>query len=324
MLNLCIKKIFKIIKIVYSIWVNKVKVNDKYAAFRLIKKIQILNMKQNSSFTQDNEIDLLEFIRKLWKEKILIISVSLLFMVIGYVYGTLQPKTNKIKILLREAPYYLFESQTNNLDSLRLAKEFNFEFKINLYSSETLDRFIEQNNKIDQFKINLASKNIEIKKYFKSEFKIDEKTDNLWVYYLSYGEYLPGEEFLNDFILFVKKETEKSFQKQRSLLIIDQINQLKVNLEISKKINLENPLVGGEFNLYNRGTKVLSYQIDNLNNILKETKLLKLDYNPIVEKTSSVGEIKNHPLDFAVIAFLLGFFFSLIIIFTRFLLQNKH
>ncbi len=294
-------------------------------------------MKRNSLLTQDDEIDLLEFIRELWKEKILIISVSLLFMAIGYVYGTLQPKIYKEKILLREAPSYLFEvrpfvvkQSLFNSYMLSLAKDFNNEFKINLSSSEILDRFVEQNNKIDEFKINLASKNIDIKKYFKGQLEIitNDGKNNSLAYSLTYGEYSPGDQFLNDLILFAKQETETAFKKQLTFIIIDEINKYKENLEIAKKINLENQSAvnysSQDSSLYNRGTKVLTYQIANLNQMLDEAKLLKLDYNPILEKASSDILIKNSSSRFAATAFLLGFFFSIMIIFIRVLLQNKH
>jgi LPS O-antigen subunit length determinant protein (WzzB/FepE family) len=293
-------------------------------------------MKRNSLLTQDDEIDLLEFIRELWKEKILIISVSLLFMAIGYVYGTLQPKIYKEKILLREAPSYLFEVRPFvvklNSYMLSLAKDFNNEFKINLSSSEILDRFVEQNNKIDEFKINLASKNIDIKKYFKGQLEIitNDGKNNSLAYSLTYGEYSPGDHFLNDFILFVKQETETVFKKQTMHIINDEINKYKENLEIAKKINLENQSTVVFYSLqdppplYLRGTKALTYQIAILNQTLNEAKLLKLDYNPVLEKASHSIIISKSPLMFATIAFFVSFFLSFILIFIRFLLKNKY
>jgi len=282
-------------------------------------------MKRTSLLTQDDEIDLLEFIGELWKEKILVISVSFLFMAIGYIYGTLQPTIHKKKIILRDAPIYLFESKTlSEKDNVLLAKEFNKEFRIILSKPDTLDRFVDQNNKIDQFKIKIASKNIDIKKYFNREFEIDEK-NNLLVYYLTYGEYSPGEQFLDDFIFFVKQETENAYKIQRSFLVNNLINLLEENLEISKQINLESPqeIMDGSNALYSRGMKVLNHQINNLKKNLNENKLMTLDYNPVVAKSSSVDVIINSPLKFATIAFLLGFFFSIIVILIRVLLQNK-
>jgi LPS O-antigen subunit length determinant protein (WzzB/FepE family) len=66
-------------------------------------------MKKDNSYL-DDEIDLSEIIKTLWNEKILILSISLIFMVIGYVYGALQPNIYKTEITIREAPSSLFEA----------------------------------------------------------------------------------------------------------------------------------------------------------------------------------------------------------------------
>jgi LPS O-antigen subunit length determinant protein (WzzB/FepE family) len=49
-------------------------------------------VKPDSRILQDDEIDLVEIIKTLWNEKILILSISLIFMAIGYVYGAFQAK----------------------------------------------------------------------------------------------------------------------------------------------------------------------------------------------------------------------------------------
>lgn len=289
-------------------------------------------MKRNSPLTQDNEMDLLEFIKKLWKEKLLIISVSLLFMLIGYVYAVFQPKIYKTTILLREAPAYLFENYRGLLKSeseISYESKFNNEFKLRLSSLDTLDRFIEKNNKIDEFKFNLKEKNIDIRKLFNGEVEtiVDAKKIFLHQYTLTFKEYSPGDQFLNDFIIFVKQEAETTFKMEISKKIISDINLYKENLEIAKKINLENPnMLNSSADaslLFSRGEKVLNLQIMNLNRILNETRELKLDYDPVLTHSKSSVIILKSPLEFAVIAFLLGLLISIVIIFMQFSLQNR-
>ena len=141
-------------------------------------------MKQNSSRTQDIQIDLFEFIRKLWKAKILIISVSLLFMFIGYVYAVLQPQIYKTTILLRDAPSHIFEEHRifSTIKDLQIKSdffsEFNNEFKLLLSLSDTLDRFVEKNNKIDELKFNLKKKNIDIRKLYSGKFETSSSSRN--------------------------------------------------------------------------------------------------------------------------------------------------
>jgi len=66
-------------------------------------------MKKNNSYI-DDEIDLSEIIKKIWNEKILILSISFIFTVAGFVYGVLQPKIYRTEIIFREPPSYLFEA----------------------------------------------------------------------------------------------------------------------------------------------------------------------------------------------------------------------
>ena len=291
-------------------------------------------MKINKSLIKADDIDLLELLRKIYKEKVLLISVSLLFMVIGYVYGLLQPKIYKTTVLLREAPSYLFLNHRHGKDFDKEFKDFDKEFKVTLSSSEYLTRFIQQNNKTNEFKLNHKNKNIEIKKNLKEkvEIKLSQEKDGSFQYTVTYPEYLAIDQFLNDFISFAKEETEVLFKKQTERLINNEIRKYKDNLEIAKKINLENPSQYYSYPydsndvsmLFSRGVKVLTYQIAGLNQILSESKTLKLDYNPILNKELSPTLISKSPLVLGAIFFVSGLFLSLMLIFIRFLLKNQH
>ena len=118
------------------------------------------------------------------------------------------------------------------------------------------------------------------------------------------------------------------FKQQLTQNIINEITIHQQHLEIAKKIDLENPILQsigvGAVNepdaLFYKGSKVLTQQITYLNKLLNETKNLTLDYNPILEQASSGSLITKSPIIYAVIALLLGFFFSfLFILFRNFL-----
>ena len=66
-------------------------------------------MERNSRILEYNKIDLRKIIKTLWNEKILIFSITLIFMVAGYIYSTLKPKIYKTEIIIREVPGYFFE-----------------------------------------------------------------------------------------------------------------------------------------------------------------------------------------------------------------------
>ena len=75
--------------------------------------------------------------------------------------------------------------------------------------------------------------------------------------------------------------------------------------------------------LFYKGTKVLSQQIFYLDELLKNTKKFTLNYDPILERASTVKLSLKSPLIFAAVGFLLGLFFALIIVLMRYLLLNK-
>ena len=52
----------------------------------------------------DDEIDLKKIIISLWKEKFLILIITLIFVVVGYFYGILKPKVYQTNFILRDAP----------------------------------------------------------------------------------------------------------------------------------------------------------------------------------------------------------------------------
>jgi len=277
-------------------------------------------MKRDSRFIQDDEIDLREIIKTFYNEKILILSISLIFMVAGYVYGALQPKIYKTEIILREAPLYLFEAYSF-YPSSRLEKDiaikFNDDVKLNLSSFDTLVQFVENNNTTNDPKKYLKEKNI----------SFDKKNNIPNMYSLTYSQSLSGEAFLKDYIIFAHQQTVNSLKQKLTQIIINEINIHQHHLEIANKINLENPILLSAktvvvgFNetdaLFYKGSKVLTQEIINLNMSLNKIKNLRLDYNPILQEALSGSLINESPIIYAVITLLLGLFFSLMIVFIR-------
>jgi hypothetical protein len=253
------------------------------------------------------------------------------------VYGALQPNIYKTEITIREAPSSLFEAyrpffstqQQQQQQQQGIARQFNDDLKLNLLSLDTLVQFVENNNKISNFKNYLKEKDISAINYFRGKFEpvIDKKNNILNKYSLTYAQPLSGPSFLNDYIIFNQQQTMTIFKQQLTQNIINEINIHKQHLEIAKKIGLENTILQSMVEgrsvvnepdaLFYKGSLVLTQQITNLNKLLNETKNLTLDYNPILEQASSPALITKSPIIYAAIALLLGLFFSLMIVFIR-------
>ena len=227
--------------------------------------------------------------------------------------------------------HFFFEAYSSFFNTQQqqqgISGQFNEHLKLNLSSLDTLVQFVEETNTINDFKNHLKEKNISARNYFREKFKSVNNKNIQNKYSLTYSEPLPGEAFLNDYIIFVWHQTMTMFKQQLIKKIFNDINIHEQHLEIAKKIDLENPILKSMLEgrsvvnepdaLFYKGTKVLMQQITYLNKLLNETKNLTLDYNPILEQASSGSLITKSPINYAVIALFLGLFFSLITVLVR-------
>ena len=132
-------------------------------------------MKLNKKISHDDEANLRELIIKLWKKKVFILFMSLAFMAVGIIYGSLQTKMYKTSITIREAPYSLFDEyrlilsyedlnflstkQPNQQQlTFQIVEQFNNEFKSQLLSIDTTVEFVEQNTELEYLKSFLSKK----------------------------------------------------------------------------------------------------------------------------------------------------------------------
>ena len=79
---------------------------------------------------------------------------SLTFLIVGFIYGMLQPKIYKTDITLRNTPEILFLKYNLYLQK-NFEKIFDEELKLNLLSFDNLIEFLEKNNKINKLKSTL-------------------------------------------------------------------------------------------------------------------------------------------------------------------------
>lgn len=297
-------------------------------------------MNVNNQTTLDNEINLREIILTLWKEKYLILIITLTFSVAGYIYGTLQPKVYQASITLRDAPELLFEKyrpftsiqeehhqQQQQKQISVSASNFNKEFKFNLLSADVLKDYVELNKNLKEFKLFLSKKKINVEDYFRGKLSIElDKLDtSKQKLFIVSDIYAFDQKFLNDYVHFVKKKTTENFNKILVGLIENKIQNYRENLEIALKIGLENPLFQNINNassdcqgkLYCSGSKVLSQQLIFLKQNLNDNQQIELNYNPVLEKASPSILISTSELSFAITFFFLGLFISFVSIFLK-------
>ena len=165
-------------------------------------------MKKNNSYLAHDVIDLGDLIKLIWREKILILSISIIFGFAGYLYASFQPQEFKAEIKIKNPPSQLFEPYMVVSNSNNIASNFISDFKLNFLSLDNLQSFVDETREFDNLKAYFKSRNISATQYFKN--KIGEvKEKNLVIlniYFLVFPKKIDGHLFLNNYVEFTKKK----------------------------------------------------------------------------------------------------------------------
>jgi LPS O-antigen subunit length determinant protein (WzzB/FepE family) len=301
-------------------------------------------MKNN--YLADDEIDFRDFIKVLWREKIIILSISIICGLAGYLYASFQPQEFQTEITLKNPPVQLFDvynqyfkknnNNNNNSTATTLLEQFISDFKLNFFSLDNLESFVEENREIDKFKGYLKSKNITAKKYFKNKIhSVKEKNINILnKYSLIFSKELDGDIFLNNYAEFIKKKTILEFKKNIKLVLENKITITEQAFQHAKIINLEKPILISESQshykainepdaLFYNGTKILDQEIINLKKLFLKLENDQFNYNFIIERASYPKLISKSNAFYFLIGIFVGLFFSIVIIISKSILQRK-
>ena len=307
-------------------------------------------MNLNIQKIDTDDIDVAEVIKWLWKEKNIILSISLIFFVSAYIYIYSLPKKYQTVIVLREIPQTLFskfdnviklqqqqQQQQQNNFSLLLDKNFNEQ----LNSMSNLDKFYNQkkNKSFDDY---LKKKNISAKDYFynrgsNSNFGNLKEIRNKIIknkYYLNFPEELKGGQFLNEYVIFTFQNSLQHIKNEMLLQITDKKSYFDQILKVSKKLNLkesflrENPPIqklseDDIAKILSNRPEVIQFQINYLEKLMIEVNNLNLKFDPILDKASRPVRINaQSPLKYGILFSMVGFIFSLIYLAIRKIIKN--
>ena len=303
-------------------------------------------MNSNNQTIETDEIDLGEIIRKLWKEKFLILSISLIVSALAYINVAFKPKTFQTTVVLRDIPSTLFIKFETAIklkqQQITLAPLLEDELHQKLNSVDNLDQFVKQNNSINSFKALLKEQKISAKDYFlngdsKNKFGQEREKNKIIKnkYYLNFPKELEGNKFLDEYVLFTFQNTQENIFKEIITLLNEEVELLQTNLVIAKKLNLKEPILQQKVSdrslfiinepteLYYKGFTVLQIEIENLNKLIAEAKDFKLDFDPILDRASKPIIVSGSSLKYVILGFVAGLFLSLIYILFRNVLKNS-
>jgi LPS O-antigen subunit length determinant protein (WzzB/FepE family) len=309
-------------------------------------------MKKNNPYLANDEIDLGDFIKRLWREKILILSICIICGLAGYLYASFQLQEFKTEIKLKNPPYQLFEpyvkiyannqnnrnnnnNNPNNNYDYEVFLQFNNDIRLNFLSLDNLQSFIEESREFDNFKAHLKLRNVSAKMYFANKIEAVKEKNlvNLDKYSLVFTKELEGDIFLNNYAEFIKKKTVFNLKKNLKLSISNKIILFENAYENAKLVNLQDPLlkssnmssqvVNEPDDLFYKGSKILSQEITYLKKLLIKLENDQFDYEIISDKALNSSDKEMLNLKFFVIGIMFGLFLSLGIIFFKGILKNN-
>ena len=296
-------------------------------------------MVNNKKKSRSEDISVIDVLLASWKNKKLYLLMSLFFIFLGFIYSLTLNKNVELTstIVFKDPPSQFFsnykpffDDNVINFDEISFIGIFNEK----ILSSNNLERFIEQNNEIDEFKAFLLEMEISPRvffnnKIFRESTMVDKKTIVTNRFTVVYPEVLDGNKFLNDYIIFSKDLALNSFNEQKQIQIKNIILLYEQNLEIASTIGLSNPLiqnsvernttqlVGEPAGIFYQGTMVLKKRIANLKKLLKEFENNKNDYYPILDQAMIVDSNIVNAVIFPFLGLIIGIVLSFIVTLFR-------
>jgi LPS O-antigen subunit length determinant protein (WzzB/FepE family) len=290
--------------------------------------------KKNNYYSESNEINLEESIKLIWKNKILVLFITIVFGLLGCLYKFILYEEFRSIVSLKSPPPQLFISYNSfrEYGQYNYYDKFNYDLDLNLLSKDNLDEFISQSkikneyySKIKFFKFN--------KKYSSSldeAQNLEEKKKISYIansYFLIFPKEIQGDILLDNYIKFTKNKTLIELKKNIKEELEYSLLKYNAHLNIALDLNLIEPagffgqpfkIENQDLSLFSRGTKVLSQEIILINNLYKKLDDNLFDYNHILEKPSKpriVEPFGTHV--YLLLGLTIGFFLSLMIVFIK-------
>ena len=293
----------------------------------------------------NNEIDLKKIISFFWKQKFLIIIITSFFAVAGYLYNIQQPKFYESQIQIKYADDILLKPYFDRgiISQMSEAKLYNESFYKFIISNDNFKEFVNNNH----YK-SLVLKNYgAIENYYNKNFSVilnktkQDKGELPDLFRLKFTKSLDGPNFLREYIIFSKEKADRFYSGKLVYLYKNKIDLFEEALQVSKILPKENnsinsvtsnykdiikmtqssTTISSVFNnefLYLKGEEVLKEEINFLKKNLKNSRDLRLDFYPIVNTPLPIPKmISIKPQFYALVGLVLGFFFSIAVIFLK-------
>jgi LPS O-antigen subunit length determinant protein (WzzB/FepE family) len=290
--------------------------------------------KKNNYYSESNEINLEESIKLIWKNKILVLFITIVFGLLACLYKFILYEEFRSNVSLKSPPSQLFISYNffRNNEQYNYYDKFNYDLDLNLLSKDNLDEFISQSKIKNEYYSKI--KFFKFKKKYSSSLdeaqNLEEKKKISYIansYFLIFPKEIQGDILLDNYIKFTKNKTLIELKKNIKEELEYSLLKYNAHLNIALDLNLMEPagffgqpfkVENQDLSLFSRGTKVLSQEIILINKLYKKLDNNLFDYNHILEKPSKPQIVESFGTHvYLLLGLTIGFFLSLMIVFIK-------
>jgi LPS O-antigen subunit length determinant protein (WzzB/FepE family) len=263
-------------------------------------------------YISEDEINLIDLYSKLWKEKIIILFLTSIFILLSYFF-----------YLFNHEEKFIAEIQINPKNVAYTGdvseKEFTTKLYLNLSSQNNLENYIEQSKEMYEFKSFLESKNYNLQKYFNSKTFGLSKSSN---FFIIFPKKFDGVNFINNYAEYIINLTINEFRDYSKLDTQKKISHYEKHLDIAKKLLFENPFPGTVIGndrinndyLFLEGSKFIEINILLLKKKIMELESTNYFYGKLFNKAYNLSPVNSYLSLYLFLGFISGFFLSLLII----------
>jgi hypothetical protein len=272
---------------------------------------------KNKSFPYNDEINISDIIRRLYKEKFLILFFTIIF---GIIFSLLpnfsESKKNKIIFVLKDKTD-LFQEYTIYLGfNYDTENNFNNQFQSELLKFENMNDFLKRDKDFEKFQKYFKQINTTSRKYFMETFgQATHQNKNIYNQFFFFQSDVYTPTFFKNYIHFIK---EKSFFQNKKFIQINLQNKLDRIDGILKTLDTS---VGYEYTISEKKFLLVKYnsEIIELERLLKKLENLKMD-DDIISYMDDTVPLSTSPELLKLnlhLGLIIGFFISLTIIFFK-------
>ena len=295
-------------------------------------------MNLNKKIITDYEVDVRAAISILWKEKIIILIISSVLMIIGFLYGAKLPKLYKTQTHVR-LRFSGFSHEFGIRQSKALYNNKISELFYLHLSPDSFEEFIKQIKRNNELKMYINKKKYIIKDYIGNLNVTVNKKNRTAVISLAFKKPLDGGILLDQFIKYSFELALIKLKEDIINKIEEEISIYQDNFLIAKELNLEDPVLTSVLepseslmnlmdkqpkDFYYNGTKVLSMWIKKLKQSIDTINNLDVHWDPVISKSTPPMLKTKSPFFYSFLGMLLGFSLSSLMILIRaYILQKK-